>query len=48
MIVKNSKKEENFVAKLIKAIKKLNTKNIPSRKFLEQIIQTFANNMNRI
>jgi len=48
MIVKNSKEKENFVTELIKAIKRLNTENIPSREVLKQIIQTFANNINRI
>ena len=48
MIVKNSKEKENFVTELIKAIKRLNTENIPSREVLKQIIQTFAININRI
>jgi len=47
-IVKNSKEEENFIAELIKAIKRLNTENIPSREVLEKIIQTFTNDTNRI
>ena len=47
-IVKNSKEEENFVTELIEAIKRLNTENIPSRKVLKQIIQTFTNDMGRI
>jgi len=47
-IVKNSKEEENFIAKLIKAIKRLNIKNIPCREVLEQIIQTFTNDIDRI
>ena len=47
-MVKNSKKEENFIAKLIKAITRLNTENISSKEILEQVIQTFANNTNRI
>ena len=38
MIVKNSKEEENFVNKLIGAIKGLNTKNIQSKEVLEHII----------
>ena len=47
-IVKNSKKEEKFITKLIRAIKRLNTENIPSREVLKQIIQIFTNNMDRI
>ena len=47
-IVKNSKEKENFIAKLIGAIKRLNTENIPSKEVLKQIVQTFTNNMNRI
>ena len=46
--IKNSKEEENFVTELIEAIKRLNTENIPSRKVLKQIIQTFTNDMGRI
>jgi len=41
MIVNNSKEEENFVDKLIKAIKGLNMKNIQSKEVLEHIIQSF-------
>ena len=48
MIVKNSKKEENFVAELIRAIKRLNIENIPSKEVLKQIVQTFANDIDRI
>ena len=47
-MVKNSKEEENFVAKLIRAIKRLSIENIPSKEVLEQIVQTFANNIDRI
>ena len=48
IIVKNSKEEENFVAKLIEAIKELNTENIPDIEALKQIIQSFANTTDRI
>ena len=48
MIVKNSKKEENFVAELIRAIKRLNIENIPSKEVLKQVVQTFANDIDRI
>ena len=47
-MVKNSKEEENFIAELIGAIKRLSTENILSKEVLEQIIQKFANNMDRI
>lgn len=42
MLAKNSKEEEYFLKKLIDAIKKINTKNIQSKKVLESIIQLFA------
>ena len=48
IIVKNSKEKEKFITKLIGAIKRLNTENIPSKEVLKQIVQTFANNINRI
>jgi len=48
IIVKNSKEEENFVAKLIEAIKELNTENISDIEALKQIIQSFANTTDRI
>ena len=48
IMVKNSKEEENFIAKLIRAIKRLSIENIPSKEVLEQIVQTFANNIDRI
>jgi len=48
MIVKNSEEEENFVDKLIGTIKGLNIKNIQSKKVLEHIIQSFANDIERI
>ena len=38
MIVKNSEEEENFVDKLIGAIKELNIENIQSKEVLEHII----------
>jgi len=48
MMVKNSKKEENFIAELIRAVKRLNTENIPSKQVLKQIIQIFTNDMDKI
>ena len=48
IIVKNSKEEENFVAELIKAIKELNIENISKVEVIEQIIQSFANDIDRI
>ena len=47
MIVKNSE-EENFVDKLIRTIKGLNTENIQSKKVLGHIVQSFANDIKRI
>jgi len=46
--VYNSQEEENFIADLIRAIKRLNIENILSKEVLKQIIQTFANNTDRI
>jgi len=48
IIVKNSKEEDKFIVELIGAIKRLNTENIPSKEVLEKIIQTFANDTDRI
>ena len=49
IIVKNSEEEEeNFINKLIGAIKGLNTENIQSKEVLEHIIYSFANNTERI
>ena len=47
-LVKNSKEEEKFITKLIDVITKLNTKNISDKEILEQILQIFANNMDRL
>ena len=44
----NSKEEENFVDKLIRAIKGLNMENIQSKEVLEHIIQSFTNDTKRI
>jgi len=41
-IIKNNKEEDNFIIDLIKAIKRLNMKNIQSKEVLEHIIQSFA------
>jgi len=48
IIVKNSKEKDKFIAELIGAIKRLNTENIPSKEVLEKIVQTFANDTDRI
>jgi len=48
MIVKNSKEEENFINKLIRAIKGLNMEIIQSKEVLEHIVQSFSNNTKRI
>ena len=47
-IVKNSKKEDNFIIELIKAIKRLNTENIQSKEVLKHVVQSFANYTERI
>jgi len=48
IIIKNSKEENNFLAKLIEFIKRLNTKHISSKENLEQIVQEFADDMEKI
>ena len=48
MLVKNSSKEKFFIKELIKAIERLNMENIQSKKVLEQIVQLFASNTERI
>ena len=45
---KNSEEEAYFVKELIYSIKRLSTDPIPSIDALETIVQTFANNINRI
>jgi len=47
-IVKNSKEKEKSIAELIKVIKRLNIENIPSKEVLEQIVQAFSNDIDRI
>ena len=47
-IIKNSEKERNFIAKLTKSVKKLNTEQIASKKDLEQVVQKFIYNMDEI
>jgi len=47
-IVKNSKEEDNFIIKLIDAIKRLNIENIQSKEVLEYIVQSFADYTERI
>jgi len=47
-LVKNSKKEEKFIAELINVIVELNTENISDKEMLEQILQIFTNDMNRL
>jgi len=48
ILVKNSKKEENFILELIVTIKGLNTENIPNKEVLKQVIQLFTSFTNRI
>ena len=48
ILVKNSNEEEKFIKELAKLIAKLNIKNISNKEMLEQTLQTFANNINRL
>jgi len=48
IIVKNSKKEKNFIAELIEAIKRPNIEHISSKETLEQTVQEFAKNTDKI
>ena len=48
MLVKNSNEEKFFIKELIEAIEGLNMENIQSKKILEQIVQLFASNTERI
>jgi len=48
-LVKNSKEEEEkFIVELINTIVKLNTENISDKEILEQILQMFTNDMDRL
>jgi len=47
-IVKNSEEERNFIAELTNSIKKLNTEHITSKKDLEQVVQEFTHNTDKI
>jgi len=47
-LVKNSKEEEKFIEELINTIAKLNTENISNKEMLEQIVQTLANEIDRL
>jgi len=47
-IVKNSEEDKNFITEAIKSIKRINTDHIKSKKNLEQIVQDFACNMEKI
>jgi len=47
-IVKNSKKEKNFITELIEAIKGLNMTHITSKEVLEQIINKFTDDTDKI
>jgi len=47
-LVKNNKEEEKFITKLINAIVKLNTENISNKEMLEQLLQIFANDIDRL
>ena len=48
MLVKNSKKENNFINNLMEAIKGMNIEIIQSKEVLDQIIQLFASTIKRI
>ena len=47
-IIKDSKEERNFLTELINPVKSLNMKHISSKENLEQVIQEFAHNMDKI
>ena len=47
-IVKNSKEEKNFLADLIKYVKKLNTEHLLSKENLKYIVQEFTHNIKKI
>ena len=47
-IIKKSEEEKNFLAELIKAIKRLNMDHISSKEILEQTAQEFADNTEKI
>ncbi len=48
-MVKNSKEEEEkFIVELINTIVKFNTENISDKEILEQILQMFTNDMDRL
>ena len=46
--IKNSKKEKNFLVKLINSVKSLNMDHISSKKSLEQVVQEFIHNTEEI
>ena len=48
VLVKNSKEENDFINKLIEAIKGINTENIQRKEVLDQIIQLLASITERI
>ena len=48
IIVKNSKEEDNFIIKLIEAIKRLNTEGIQSKGVLKDIVQSLTSYIERI
>jgi len=47
-IIKDSKEERNFLAELINSIKSLNTEYISSKENLEQVVQEFTHNTDKI
>jgi len=47
-LVKNSKEEEEFIEELTKVIARLNTENISDKEMLEQTLQIFSNNTDRL
>jgi len=46
-LVKNSEEEDNFIIKLIEAIKRLNTSNIQNKEELKDIVQSFMSCMEK-
>jgi len=48
IVIKNSEEEKNFLAKLIESIKGLSIEHISNKKNLEEIIQEFTNDTEKI
>ena len=47
-IIKNGKEEMRFITKIIKSVKRLNLDHIKSKEDLEQLVQEFMHNIDKI